>query len=661
MEWKQNEVSIGKAEQLAALAQKYALEAKDEQFKEYLYKFQVRVLQQRQNVDLLEQELQTNYQTYLRKVSRVPQAAKKNSVEFAIGTALLSVVGGGFILTAIVMLAMNYMNGFVKGMCLYAGALVILLVSEVLIYRKWQKLGIVLSGMGIGGLYLATILNYISLHNFGMWPAMIIAPTITIMVIVLSRMRDSVLYRVLGVIACYVCMLAVEKGITDIEFIIFSAIILLVNVLYIVIPLQKKQLNVGIVHLFANVIFAGIMLLRLGNTNVSQEIRLGFALCMVMVMHIIVGMLLRYQRKQAEQGLKVSNAGVMVAYGFCAFFSVVMLQGCLRNVAEGQIWMYHMVALMICGICIVTMLALRKYQEKWYIYYFMNYALLISYLGVGDDKLRIYCTLVMLLLVKILSLWKITKLKVYDAFITTLNCIMVFAYKDIGTPYSYLLLAGVVLSVLLISQWRTYHEILLTFTIGIYAVQHISSPLQLPLYVGIMFVGILAFNNVKRWKGQGIMVYNIFALTGQVICFLLLANPVYRNAYIIYLCMVVFGVATIVLTFQEKYRMDFKQKYLIMALFLTYIAFIIKTSLPVMNSILLMLIALICVGIGFAVNKKSVRIYGLVLSLLICGKIVLYDYWGAPTLQKTVLFFVVGVLALMIAGIYIVLEKKNNV
>ena len=47
------------------------------------------------------------------------------------------------------------------------------------------------------------------------------------------------------------------------------------------------------------------------------------------------------------------------------------------------------------------------------------------------------------------------------------------------------------------------------------------------------------------------------------------------------------------------------------------------------------------------------------LSLLVCGKIVLYDFMGAPTLQRTILLFSVGVMALVISGIYIILEKKN--
>ena len=92
---------------------------------------------------------------------------------------------------------------------------------------------------------------------------------------------------------------------------------------------------------------------------------------------------------------------------------------------------------------------------------------------------------------------------------------------------------------------------------------------------------------------------------------------------------------------------------------LTYMALIVNTNVPVINSVLIMLIALVSVTLGFLKKDKPVRIYGLVLSFCTCGKIALYDYWGAPVLQKTVLFFVVGVIALAIAGIYIVLEKNT--
>ena len=184
--------------------------------------------------------------------------------------------------------------------------------------------------------------------------------------------------------------------------------------------------------------------------------------------------------------------------------------------------------------------------------------------------------------------------------------------------------------------------------------------LQLPVIVGILFIAILVFNNVKRWRGKGIVIFNIGALIGQIICYLYLMESIYKNEYLVYAMMLVFGLATITLTFHKKYQMDFTMKELIVALFLTYMAFACRTGIPIFTSVLLMIIALISVGSGFVISKKSVRIYGLVLSLFVCIKIVLYDFWDIPTVQKMILFFAVGIIALIIAGIYIVLEKKQN-
>ncbi len=696
MEWNNKEVQEGKLERLERLTQKYFLESKDYQFTEYLQKFQIRIREQKYQVDLLQSELERTHQMYLRRMelagvkadasnsnftanvcaepgaeagnsqgtlnaSPVHPAQNKNGVEFVIGTVLLSVVGGAFILTALVMLGMNFMNGFVKGMCLYAGALLILLVSELVIYRRWHKLGMVFSGIGIGSLYLATVLNYLSLHNFAMWPAVMIVLIITLLVILLSRTRDSAVYRVLGMISCYLCFLTIKEGITDTEFWVLSAILFVINMVYICMPLQKNRVQLGVMHMFTNLIFTCCMLWRGEKYNIGLEPRLGFILCMVALMQMLLGTLLRYQRKQTEKGEVTNNEGISLGYGVCSAFYLVFVRNCLKEILEGNLWIFQVVALAVGIVCVAAILAMHKYKEKWYVYYFMNYAILLSYLCTGNEKYFICSTLVALLLVKILSLWKIPTLRVHDAVITALSCAMLFYYNDVGAPYSYLLLSSVLICVLFISQWQTYYEILLTFTLGIYAVQHASSMLRLPLFVGIMFIGILVFHNVKRWKGRGIMVYNVFALLGEGVCFLMLLNPVYQNAYIIYLFLLIFGLATIVLTFQEKYQMDFKHKHLMLAIFLTYMALVVRTGLPIINSILLMLIALVCVEMGFAVKKKSIRIYGLVLSLIICGKIVLYDYWGAATLQKTILFFVVGIIALTIAGIYIILEKKNNV
>jgi uncharacterized membrane protein len=171
---------------------------------------------------------------------------------------------------------------------------------------------------------------------------------------------------------------------------------------------------------------------------------------------------------------------------------------------------------------------------------------------------------------------------------------------------------------------------------------------------------MLLFNHFDRFKGRYIAVFNGTALAVQTVCYLCLLNPIYRNAYITYLCMLVFGIATIVLLFQPRYNMNFKYKSLVLAVFMTYMGLILKSSEPILNSIIIMVVALVCVGLGFCNKEKYLRIYGLVLALLTCAKITLYDFMDAATLQKIILFLAVGFIALIIAGIYIILEKKEQ-
>lgn len=599
-----------------------------------------------------------------------PAPAKKNNAEFIIGATILGIVGGAFILAALVMLGMNYMNGFARGMCQYGVFLILFLVSELLIYKRFPKLGCTLSAISIGGLYLSTVLNYLSLHNFNLWVTLSIILVITLAVILLSRKRDSVLYRIIGLTAGYLCFFMIREGITDTEFLVVSGMILLLNLLFIAVPARRYQTALNVTHMAANMVFAQCFVARAFVCEVPITMLLVFEISSTAVLQVLLLVELIYHQKEvllAEQnGNRVGeNAGILTTYCIStviyAGIIVSLIYELLNSVyAAGDLIWYYGSAAGIGGIALIVFLILciRKCPQKWYVYYYINFMMFCIVSCSIKEWDGVICLLVMLVISKVLSLKRIPALKISDAAITSVMCIALALYDE---PQVYALLAGVFISIFFISQWQTYHEIILTSALALYTASKLPAMLQLPAVVGILFVGILVFNNVRKWKDNYILVYNALALSGQVICFWLLANPVYRNAYITYLCMMVFGLATIEVTFQEKYRMNFRWKHWILAIFLTYMAFIFRTNIPVINSILLMVIALVCVGIGFAERKKAMRIYGLVLSLLVCGKIVLYDFLEAPSLQKTILFFAVGVIALIIAGIYIILEKKSNV
>ncbi len=603
----------------------------------------------------------------------------KNTAEFAVGATVLSIVGSIFILSALVMLGMYFMTGFVKGLIMYAGCLAVMLLAELVVYRRFPRLGMTLSAVGMGGLYISTLVNYLALKNFNQWVALGITLFITLIVILLSRKRDAAAYRILGMAATYISILMVVDGsathgvIGQAEFVTISLIAFIVNLMCLFVPVKKAHTAIQITHMALNTLFTILAYFNWTDSDGLYD-SVGemwqyplFVALSIVVMQVIFVMQVRWQNKQTPDASMDRNVGICVTYGLstlCYAVLVTCTTDFIGMVArDSAVEHPFLIPRLVCSaiaviICVVPMLALKAKQEKWFIWYLLNFLIFVIHCGSNTDMEFYLCLLVLLVASKVLSFTKRQMLCYSDAVLTAFCCVGVLI--DWENAYAIPLFAGIVLSVLCINYWKTYFETMLTYTIAFYCAWHMLPLLKLPVFVGIMFVSILIFNNVARWRGKGIIVHNILALAGQVVSYLLLINPVYRSAYLTYLCMLIFGVSTIVVCFQKRYQLEFKCKPIILALFLTYMGLVVRTGYPIVNSILLMLIALGCVGSGFAIQRKSVRIYGLVLSLAVCVKLVLYDFMGVNTLQKTILFFAVGVLALIIAAIYMVLERNQE-
>lgn len=616
------------------------------------------------------------------QLAEKPQAApkSKSTAEFAVGATVLSIVGSIFILSALVMLGMYFMTGFLKGIIMYVGCLAVMLLAEFVVYRRFPRLGMTLSAVGMGGLYISTLVNYLALKNFNQWVALGITLFITLIVILLSRKRDAAAYRILGMAATYISILMVVDGsathgaLGQAEFVTISLIAFIVNLMCLFIPVKKAHTAIQITHMALNTVFTILAYFNWADSDGYYD-SVGemwqyplFVALSIVVMQVIFVMQVRWQDKQTPDEVSMDrNAGICITYGFSTLCYAVLV-ACTTDfigmvVRDNAVEHPFLIPRLVCSaiaivICVVPMLALKAKQEKWFIWYLLNFLIFVIHCGSNTDLEFYLCLLVLLAASKILSFTKRQMLCCSDAVLTAFCCVGVLI--DWENAYAIPLFVGIVLSVLCINYWKTYFEIMLTYTIAFYCAWHMLPLLKLPVFVGIMFVSILIFNNVERWRGKGILVHNVLALAGQVVSYLLLINPVYRNAYLTYLCMLIFGVSTIVVCFRKRYQLEFKCKPLILAIFLTYMGLVVRTGYPIVNSILLMLIALGCVGSGFAIQRKSIRIYGLVLSLVVCGKLVLYDFMGVNTLQKTILFFAVGVLALIIAGIYMVLERNQE-
>lgn len=695
--------------QLRARVEALLQSSEDVEFTAYLRQMQERIGHQERQLELLNEELDSRVQMYENRMQMyraaqkmeeavpemgeavpepVPQPAvqspgHRRSAEFTIGTVVLGFVGGAFILTSMVLLGIYFMQGLTKGLLLYAACIAVMVLAEAVLYRRWPGLGMTLSAIGMGGLYISTLVNYLVLHNFNQWVALGLTLLITLVVLILSRKRDAAAYRILGMAAVYICMLLVPDsevlggGVSMTEFLTATVMALAVNIMCLAVPVKKAHTGIHATHMALNTVFTFLAyFLWSRRFEISDTVTGGlwqyqawqkplFLAASILIMHMIFIVQLRWQERRQPGCSMESNLAICVTYGtsVCIYTTLIQLATdfsdpmILVELFGDELLLSRLICTgIVTVLCLIPILILRKRQEKWFIWYAWNLWLLAAHIGNGGDWEIALCLLVLLAASKILSFTRRPMLCISDAVITALSCVAVYFSRENACMIP--LAVGLALSILCLNYLQTYFEILLVYTIALYTSYHMLPLLKLPVFVGILFVGMLLFNNVKRWQDKGIVGFNALALGGQAFCYLLLVNPVYRNAYLTYFCMLIFGTATILICFRKKYRLDLNCRQLILAGFLTYMGLIVRTSYPITNSILLMALALGCVWAGFAINKKSVRIYGLVLSLAICGKLVLYDFMGANILQKTILFFAVGLLALAIAAIYMILERS---
>ena len=111
-----------------------------------------------------------------------------------------------------------------------------------------------------------------------------------------------------------------------------------------------------------------------------------------------------------------------------------------------------------------------------------------------------------------------------------------------------------------------------------------------------------------------------------------------------------------------KSNQMWKQLYAMIKITL-YIIVVFETlqSATILLSVFLFVAAIIWVSIGFEINAKTVRLYGLVTAILSIVKLFLLDLQYNSSLTRAIGFFVCGILAFLISFIYNQFEKKDNI
>lgn len=184
-----------------------------------------------------------------------PQPKNKRTLEYKIGTAFLGVVGIIFILIAFVTFGLQYMSSTLQGILFYILGIAIFAGSELFLAKRLEKFSYFVSGLGIAGLYITTILNYLYLKIFPSYAALIITVVVTAFFIWYSRRKDSAMIRIICLLGCYISLVPLDNLDNLMAFAIPSFIVFALNLAGCLCPVRGKNVVADYVQYISTIAF----------------------------------------------------------------------------------------------------------------------------------------------------------------------------------------------------------------------------------------------------------------------------------------------------------------------------------------------------------------------------------------------------------------------
>lgn len=601
----------------------------------------------------VEREADRSYAEYQRRM-RDREAAKPElktkSVEFKIGIHVFSLIGALFILAAFVTFGFYFLKGAFQGICIYVAAFALVLFSELFLRRKMQKFAGVITGIGIGCLYAANIVNYLVLHFVNGIIAVLLTLLIAAATIWLSRKRDSVVIRLIGLIGCYVCLYPIHGFETELSFFVLTIILFIVNVAGVLFPNQSRAAAILAVHAALNVIFTGALLIIAGLDHVQATYLAALLLSSFIFMEIMA-----FVNRKREKDNEIFTI-TCIGSGFLLFMMFL-----LETVTGEQLVGLIMAAVTAAVSMLFFLLWEKEDERKWaQVYFAAGLFLLIG--AFSDHPIEQTITVgVIFLIARIGNRQRqLTALEAIAAVAVGLTGIGLS-----GSVYAYILAALLVLLSFRINKLYVFHEIVTTASVLViwflkcewFRLYNwgMDGKWFYPVAVLLLMLLFLLFHHLQGLRDKKQEVYNIVSLCFIGIFCLL---PLFEGHLWTRIAIMAAGTLAAFLLLRKRYGLYWKGNTLLWAGFFSLYSITGNFGSPVVSSILIMAAAFFLVGIGFRHKEKMERITGLVLAALVCLKLVLYDFREAELLYRMIVFLIVGVMALGISFLYMFLEKK---
>lgn len=583
-----------------------------------------------------------------------------NSLEFKVGVHVFGMTGALFVLAAFVIFGFHFLGGLGRGICLYGAALVLIICSELLGRKKAQAgfFGIV-TGIGIGGLYIANIVNYLVLHTINGIEAMTAALIISLSSIFLNRKKNSAWIRIISLTGCYLCFFPAKGFESELYFLVIAVMLLVVNIAGVFFGNQSRRTVINVAHLLLNTVFT-LVLVRKAWVEEISPLYLVFYVATVFIFVSVLSFKECLKQREMPFVLCCIENGILIFL----LFVIGNLHPQVAEQPEMALFVHLTSEVLILTICLVTFLLWDKEDKrKWAQLYYAAGVILLSG-SFSEYHLEI--------IISVLLTFFGVKFFASKREVLLLDCIVVSWVGITGvwlsdSWYCWIFAGALFLSAFRIRQAYLYHEFAVTVSVlyiwwrqcRFYLAEEagVNGGWLYPVSAGMLLILFLLFNHLPVLKNKKQQPYNIVSLIVMSLYYFMVW---FWHSYIFSSIMMVLGALTILIVFRKRYELEISRKYLVLAGFLTYFSLTGHFQSPVIVSILLMVTALGCVGIGFKRQERTERISGLILAFFVCLKLIFYDFREVAVMYRMLVFLVVGVIALIISYIYVKLEKKER-
>ena len=605
------------------------------------------------------------------KEQQTTSVSEKKDLEKAIGKFLMGILASVLIFISLILFAtllLPYFNDTAKMITTYVVSFCFLGVGVWKLEKDRNNIFYTaLTGCGMGALYISLLLSNMYFKVLGDIPLYVLIAVWGIGIGIFAKNHNKV-FQVIGELGILIsmmfgCSLCVNTGDGDKFFVLTIYYIISSGAFYFL--HYEKEFNSNLMHHICNMITFGV--LAFSCFEFENEPIYAKEVWMVLIVALLsFGSTLTHS--QEEEGT-----------GFGTFASLYLLGA--YNIIEGLCAddsVFGMIAY-LGGILLLALLEWKKMQRKEgkYIVQSVVTAMTIIGLGIWGDMYSYGGVPMLVLPLLLIGFWRKNPIWKYGSLISF------FVYLAMGEPigeighFLLLLVAAVVGYALLYWKKEQYSMI---FKSGLYIATLLIFMVSFPV-----LVEYLSTEYVPKlfWPFMVLVVFNIgmmksvFAknlFTGEEDCM-----PLYNFVNTLLMFAGLYGIS-------ESYGGNYQLFFIIFTLsaFLvnsknllekrnnmaagiyvgvkfTIFMIVVLNSFKSVNYVISMSCLLLAIGsiiLGFKGDYKSIRIYGLVLSMISIFKLIMVDISYQNTLGHALSFFISGVLCFVISLIYNYIDKK---